>query len=238
MKLKIGARTDSGRVRTNNEDSLYIDGQRDLFIVADGMGGHKSGEVASRIAIDIIPEVLSKELSEIEEAKEIIQEAISKANKAIYDRSQFSPGKKGMGTTLVLALIIKEHILVAHAGDSRAYLIRAGEIIESTEDHSKVSEMVRIGQLTREQARDHFMKHVVTKSLGAENEIEPEIACWNWEEKSFLLLCSDGLTDMLRDDEILKIINSDEDPQGVCDQLVKAANEKGGKDNITTILVC
>jgi len=233
----IGARTDKGIVRPNNEDAFFIDEEYGLFVVADGMGGREAGEVASRMATEIIPEVIKEKTSEGLEPTAILREAIEIANERIYESSLRNAEWKGMGTTVVVALLTAETVWIAHAGDSRAYLIEGGEIIKTTEDHSKVTEMVREGLIAPAEARTHVMHNIITRVLGVRREIDPEIAVWTWPDDAVLLLCSDGLTEMLKDAEMCDIMISSGRPDEICDRLIETANDKGGRDNITAVLV-
>ncbi len=235
--MKVGYSTDAGREREINEDCLYVDEDMGLFIVADGMGGHKAGRVASKMAVEVMPGPLKHGLAAGKEEIEVIKATISKANEVIYEGSRNNKNWSGMGTTVVLALFRGNHVLIAHVGDSRAYMINNGEIKQLTEDHSKVAEMVKEGQISREQALTHKLRSVITRALGMKKEVGTEIAAWSWDGGECLLLCSDGLTDMLEDREMLAIVKSANGLQEACDNLVGMANEKGGKDNITVILI-
>ena len=237
MGYVIGARTDKGIVRPNNEDAFFIDEECGLFIVADGVGGCEAGEVASRMATEIIPGVIKEKTSGGLETSAILREAIELANRRIYESTLESAELKGMGTTVVVAWLKAETVWIAHAGDSRAYLLKGEEIIKTTEDHTKVTEMIREGLIAPAEARTHYMHNVITRVLGVKSEIDPEIAAWTWPDDAALLLCSDGLTEMLKDDEIGDIVGSSEQPNTICDQLIETANDKGGRDNITAVLV-
>ena len=209
-----------------------------LFIVADGMGGHNAGEVASKIAVDVTAEVVGAGLQAGKEVEKVFREALANANRSIFEKASVNPAWSDMGTTLLMALTTDHKVVIGHIGDSRAYLIGKGKIEQLTEDHTFVFEWLKQGLITREQARSHQARHGLTEVLGVTDEVEVDVAVWPWEKKACLLLCSDGLTDMIEDEEILAIVESASDPQEACNQLVTAANREGGEDNITVILVC
>lgn len=239
MKIEVlGSKTDSGRSRDNNQDRYFIDEKMGLFIIADGMGGHQAGEVASEIAVNTIAYFLIKNSKANNSIiYQTIQQAFQEANNKIYTCATSDPDLNGMCTTAVVALYYKNRILIAHVGDSRAYLIRSGRLKRLTQDHSLVEELLRQGDLTAEESRNHHLRHVVTKVLGSEQPVEPEIISMALIEGDFLLLCTDGLTDMVTDEEIRDIILKNDKLGAICDGLVSSANEKGGKDNITVLLI-
>jgi protein phosphatase len=215
-----------------------VDENVGLFIVADGMGGHNAGEVASRIAVEKISDAIREQLSLGKDPVAVIDGAITKANLAILDRAAWLPEWSEMGTTVVIALIKDHRVNVSHVGDSRAYLIRNGNIVQLTEDHSFVAESLKQGFITPEQARTHQSRHGLTMALGVEDRVEPETTELSWGRETCILLCSDGLTDMLEDSEILKIIKAAENPQAGCDTLAERATQKKNKDDVTVVLVC
>jgi protein phosphatase len=237
-KLKLGHRTIPGKHRSTNEDSLYLDPELGLFIVADGMGGHNAGEVASRIAVEVTVKSVQEGLVAGKEPAQVVREAIAMANESIFEKSLNNPAWDEMGTTLLMALITNDQLIIGHVGDSRAYVIRHGGIEQLTDDHTFVFEWLKEGLITKEQARTHHQRHGLTEALGITDDVESEISVWPWENNVCLLLCSDGLTDMLEDDEILAIVETSPEPEQACDTLVSAANDKGAKDDITVILVC
>jgi len=236
--LEIGHRTVSGKHRSINQDSLYVDTDLGLFIVADGMGGHNAGEVASGIAVEVIARSVREGLKAGKVGEDLIREAIAKANETILEKSLNNPAWEEMGTTALAALVIDHQVIIGHAGDSRAYRIRRGEIRQLTDDHTFVFEWLKEGLITKEEARTHSQRHGLTEALGVTEELEGEVAVWPWEDNLCLLLCSDGLTDMLDDHEILEIVEASSQPQQACNALVDAARHRGGKDDITVILVC
>lgn len=239
----FAARTNVGRVRSNNEDAFYVpqDSGKDcsLFIVADGMGGHRGGEVASQIAVkevsDYINARFSEDLNE-NNIRNLIKDSIVEANKKILMRAMESEELAGMGTTLTLALFSRKKVFIGHVGDSRAYLIRNNDIIQLTRDHSLVWQLMEEGRLTMDETRTHPMKNIITKALGIETVIEPDFLEYDLEEDDIIIICSDGLTNMLEDYEIKNIVCGQE-LETAADVLVQAANLHGGLDNITVELI-
>jgi serine/threonine protein phosphatase PrpC len=236
--LKVGFKTTNGHIRPTNQDSLHADEGLGLFIVADGMGGHNAGEVASSIAVQEIVKTIRDRLACGAEATPTISDSIREAHHAIFQNSQKKPEWYNMGTTVVLALFHLDRVLISHVGDSRAYAIKDGTIKPLTEDHSFVAEWVKQGIITPEEARTHRARHGLTMALGVDDVIETVVTDLPREQIECLLLCSDGLTDILDDAEILDTVSNVDDPQTACDLLVQRANEKGGQDDITVILIC
>jgi serine/threonine protein phosphatase PrpC len=236
--LTIGHRTNPGRGRINNEDSLYVDKDLGLFIIADGMGGHNAGEVASKIAVEVTVRSVREGLKAGKGAEEVVREAIARANETILEKSLNNPAWEEMGSTVLMALTTDHHVIIGHAGDSRAYFIQHGNIEQLTDDHTFVFEWLKEGLMTKEQARTHHQRHGLTEVLGVTDDVEAEVSVWPWEDNACLLMCSDGLTDILEDNEILAIVETASEPQRACDTLVNEANTKGADDDITVILVC
>jgi serine/threonine protein phosphatase PrpC len=234
--MKIASMTDAGLVRKTNEDSFFADARLGLLIVADGMGGHAGGEVASRVAIATISE--SWKASAVDGSPGgLIRRTIEQANTAILTEAEADPALQGMGTTLVLAFCQGDSIHLAHLGDSRAYLIRNGSIRQLTEDHSLVAQMVRTGQLTAAEAPHYHLRNVVTRSLGNQKIVEPDLSVVDWSPGDFLLLCSDGLTNMVEASELRSVISrGGADLERSCRQAIDLANQNGGRDNITAVL--
>jgi protein phosphatase len=234
--MKVASMTDPGRVRKTNEDNFFADDALGLFMVADGMGGHAGGEVASRVAIATISERMKAGLTD-GDADSLIRSAIDQANTAIRDQAEADPTLQGMGTTLVLAFCRGDEIHLAHLGDSRAYLIHDGSIQRLTEDHSLVAQMVKSGQLTAEEAPRFHLRNVVTRSLGNQKLTEPDLAVVEWNAGDYLLLCSDGLTNMVGESELRSLISAGgADLERSCQQAIERANQNGGRDNITAVL--
>jgi serine/threonine protein phosphatase PrpC len=230
MKLVAGKQTDKGRVREGNEDGFVASDRIGLFAVADGMGGHQGGEVASATALEALRSAVLDGMP--------VREAIDRANEAVIERAAVDPNLRGMGTTMTAGTLAAGNtFLVGHVGDSRAYLFRDGELAQVTEDHSLVEELVREGELTPEQAEVHPQRSVITRALGIESSIEVDIYTLDLHEGDRVLLCSDGLTGMVRVDDIAGILRREPDPQRAANQLVEAANAAGGQDNITAVVV-
>lgn len=228
--------TDQGRVRSSNQDAFLVDNDYSVWVVADGMGGHAGGDVASRLAVERIAELV---VGDIQDPVRWLQDAVRTANDAIRQEAVKRPALNNMGTTLVALTISPQtgQAVVAHVGDSRAYVFRRGALSQLTRDHTAVEESVRKGLLTPEEALTHPYRHVLSRALGPEREIEPDIGTHHLEAGDLVLLCTDGLTKMLRDEEIGAILASRATPEGLCRALIAEANRRGGEDNVTTVLV-
>jgi PPM family protein phosphatase len=230
MRLSAGAFSDSGRVRDNNEDAHLVDERLALFAIADGMGGHVGGEVASWTAIEALRAAVANGRP--------INDAITQANEAVIERSTGDPKLSGMGTTITAVIVAGgSRLLVGHVGDSRAYFLRNGTLQQLTDDHSLVGELVREGRLTAEQAESHPQRAIVTRALGVDADVDVDVYTVDVVAGDRLILCSDGLTDMVRERDIERIARTVEDPQGAAEQLVDAANSAGGVDNITVVVL-
>ena len=233
MALRIieqAGRTDVGRQRSANEDSLVV--SPPLFAVADGMGGARAGEVASAVAVEAVEG--AKESSEPAEAQ--LASIVREANRRIYDLAVADESRRGMGTTLTLAKLHGDEVSLAHVGDSRAYRLRGGELEQLTRDHSLVAELERSGQITPEAAEQHPQRSIITRALGPEPDVEVDTYTLTGREGDLFLICSDGLTSLISDDEVGSILRSAGSLDAAADELVRAANQSGGKDNITVIL--
>jgi len=237
--LKAYSITDIGERRKINQDYVYccdsqIGNLPNLFIVADGMGGHNAGDYASRFCV----EFFTNRIKESNHPSPIsaIEAALRETNEALLRKAQEQIDYEGMGTTFVVATILDNKMYVANIGDSRLYVI-GNEIRQITEDHSLVQAMVKSGKLDRDEARQHPNKNIITKALGADTFVEPDFFEVDLEEGDTVLMCSDGLTNMLEDEDIINIIKSYDDPQTAADVLVRTANQNGGIDNISIILV-
>lgn len=240
--------TDVGRKRDRNEDSFLIDRDLGLFVVADGMGGHAGGGVASRLAVDTIQETLraAKQRSPesfqpaatIEEgsAKERLREAVEAACARIFQEARANPPLLGMGTTVTSTLVVGRHVYLAHVGDSRCYLVRRGRIYQISEDHSLVNEQLKAGAMTPEEARHSRFRNIITRSVGFEEEVLVDLVGIEGEEGDQLLLCCDGLTNLVEDDEILEVVERNQ-LADVPGRLISIANDRGGDDNITVVAV-
>jgi serine/threonine protein phosphatase PrpC len=223
--------TDAGRKRRRNEDSYVL--EPPLFAVADGMGGAQAGEVASRLAVDAFREF--HEADELEPEKRVAA-IIHEANRRIYERAREDTQASGMGTTVTAALVGEESVSIGHVGDSRAYRLRGGQLEQLTDDHSLVADLVRGGRLTPEEADVHPQRSVITRALGTDPEVDVDAFTFEAEPGDVILLCSDGLTTMLTDEEIVAIVGEPKSLEHAAKQLVKAANRRGGEDNVTVVL--
>jgi protein phosphatase len=233
MALRIveeAGRTDVGRQRTANEDSLVM--RPPLFAVADGMGGAKAGEVASAVAVAAVED--ARESGEPIEAQ--LAGIVRDANRRIYDLAVADESRRGMGTTLTLVKVHDGEVSLAHVGDSRAYRMRDGELTQLTRDHSLVAELERSGQITAEAAEHHPQRSIITRALGPEPDVDVDTYTLAGREGDVFLICSDGLTSMISDDEVASILRSARSLDEAAEALVLAANQSGGKDNITVIL--
>jgi PPM family protein phosphatase len=228
--IEQAGRTDVGRQRSANEDSLVV--RPPLFAVADGMGGAKAGEVASAVAVDAVEG--AQESSAPTEAQ--LANIVRDANRRIYELAVADESRRGMGTTLTLAKLHGDEVSLAHVGDSRAYRLRGGELEQLTRDHSLVAELERSGQITAEAAEHHPQRSIITRALGPEPDVEVDTYTLAGRDGDLFLICSDGLTSMISDDEVGSILRSAGSLDEAADELVRAANQSGGKDNITVIL--
>ena len=222
--------TDTGRTRRRNEDSYVV--APPLFCVADGMGGAQAGEVASRLAAAAVEEVVDQSgRSGPERVTSLIQEA----NRRVYERSSVDPTVSGMGTTITVALV-EDGVTIGHVGDSRAYLVRGGVLTQLTEDHSLVNELVKSGKLSREEAEQHPQRSVITRALGTDPDVDVDAFTVDAQPGDLFLLCSDGLTSMVDNEEILALLERNRDDlKGATRSLLTAANRGGGEDNITVV---
>jgi PPM family protein phosphatase len=247
--LEVTSATDPGMVRSHNEDSIASDASKGLVVLADGMGGYNAGEVASGIATTVITTELQQLLEQqapfaVDQgtgkpvAERILRDQIAKANTSIYQAAQSQPQYAGMGTTLVVALFYDNKIAVAHIGDSRLYRLRGDDFGQVTRDHSLLQEQIDSGVLTKEQARHSANKNLVTRALGIDPTVEPEIHEYDAKVGDIYLLCSDGLCDMVSDEDISMALQTLGANLRLCaQQLVQMANDNGGRDNVSVILV-
>jgi serine/threonine protein phosphatase PrpC len=228
MKIEVGFATDIGRVRERNEDAVLIDPP--LYVVADGMGGHRGGQVASRVALETLESLTTQ-------GRGSLPDHVRGANRAVWDRSVEDERLSGMGTTLTAAQVDGANALIAHVGDSRAYLLRAGELRQLTDDHTLVARMVKSGEITEAEAEVHPHKNVLTRALGTDEQVDVDEDTIELLDGDRLLLCSDGLTGMVTEDQIQAILENNDQPQQAADRLVKAANRAGGIDNISVVVL-
>ncbi len=242
MKWAYAGKTDVGKVRQGNEDALFADGERGVFIVADGMGGHVAGEVASQIVTETVGPGVGEAIEQGyrgAELKKRMLKLIAEANQRILERAQDEPEKRGMGTTLtLLALVPDDGYVIDQVGDSRGYLLRDGELQQITRDHTVVQQQVDRGTLTPEQARDHPLSHILTRALGTDSAVAADSYGAETKPGDVFLLCSDGLSGMVPDSELRGILASPtDDLDEIAEALIEAANEAGGVDNVTALVV-
>ena len=250
MAIDAAGLTDVGMRRDHNEDALCVNPEHSLFIVCDGMGGHAAGEVASQIAVETVEkftQATSRDEDitwpfEYDESLSLnanrLRTAIRLANQRVIAHIQERKECKGMGTTIACSLLDEQRISLGHVGDSRIYLVRGDQLTQLTRDHSWIDEQLKQGILTPEEARKHPLRNVITRALGSRDDVLVDVADQTLEPDDVVLLCSDGLTGMLEDPEILAIVREYEyDLQTACRELIAQANAKGGDDNITVILV-
>ncbi len=248
MRILAAGQTDVGCVRKHNEDNFLVDAELNLFIVADGLGGHAAGEVASQIVVDKVGQFISQTVEQdrtwpLEYDVSLpydgnrLKAALMLADQAILDDIRGNPERESMGSTVVAALLRDNHATLVHVGDSRAYLVNASEIRQITRDHSWVAEQVANGILTSEEARKHPFRNVITQALGNGGDLDVAVQDVEIAELDCLLLCSDGLSGMLQDQDIWQIVNNADSPQSAVQKLVKDARANGGEDNITAVLV-
>jgi PPM family protein phosphatase len=250
MKITFQAVTDVGRKRKGNEDSHFVNPEQHLFVVADGMGGHAAGEVASKIAVDAINEFIcltggDKDITwpfglddSISYDGNRLKTAVRYANRKVLDATREKSEYEGMATTVAAVLMDGATANLAHVGDSRVYLVRGSGLVQLTTDHSWINEQIQSGLISADQARTHPLRNVVTRALGGKADCQVEMQTHEMAPGDILLLCSDGLTTMMPDDEIARVVGStDSDLPAAAQALVSAANERGGEDNITVLLI-
>jgi PPM family protein phosphatase len=238
MRFSCAARTDVGVVRSGNEDSYRMADDRCLFIVADGMGGHAAGEVASEMATQLVAQEFRpvRGMSDDELMAQMVG-AIRAANSAIYRRTLQEQDKRGMGTTVTVLKLLPRRYLIGQVGDSRAYLLRGGVLTQITTDHSYVQEQVDAGRLTPEEARVHPYANVITRCVGSSGDVVPDLFIGTLEAGDLVLLASDGLTGMLEDEDVKAVLERDLSLEEMVHQLIEDANRRGGLDNITVLRV-
>lgn len=238
----VFAKTDIGKEREQNQDYYYIPDANDdikLYILADGMGGYKGGEIASKLATESVKQYIYDNFETTEKQKEgilkLVKDAILYANFKVYERSKQTEDLGGMGTTLEVCLIYNNKAYIGHIGDSRIYRIRKGLIRRLTKDHSYVQKLIEDGKITRQEALTHPKKNMLTKALGCTPYVEPDIRARNIEQNDILIMCSDGLTNMISEETICEVVR--ENPNVAADELIKRANQSGGYDNITVVII-
>ena len=240
--MRVLAKSDVGRAREMNQDSFYVsdvNGPVKLYILADGMGGYKGGEIASSLAVTSAKHYIVNNIQKVRKEKEevlaLVKSAIEYANLVVYEKSREDEELHDMGTTLDICLIINNRVFIGHIGDSRVYRVRKNIIRKLTTDHSYVEKLLKEGTITKEEAYNHPKKNMLMKALGCSSLVEPDVMCKGFLKDDILFMCSDGLTNMLRDNEIYDILlKNPVNPELV---LVNEANKKGGLDNITVIII-
>jgi protein phosphatase len=243
MTIEIHAAVDPGRARSNNEDSVATDDSVALAVLADGMGGYNAGEVASSMATSFINSELGRWLREASsqasdaEVRRAMDICVDNANRAIFTAANANPQYAGMGTTLVVAVFRDDRVLLGHVGDSRCYRLRGGRLQQITRDHSLLQEQIDAGLITPEQAAFSANKNLVTRAVGVEDSVQLETRQHDVQPGDIFMLCSDGLSDMLDDDSIAQVLLGQESLESGTRALIDAANDAGGKDNISVILV-
>jgi PPM family protein phosphatase len=228
MKVTAAVATDVGLVREGNEDSYLTD--EPLFAVADGMGGHRGGEVASQLAVETLEKLFKKRIGEL-------PDQVQEANRVVFERSVVDEKVAGMGTTLTAALVEGDRVRLAHVGDSRAYLLREGDLRLLTEDHTLVHRMVTEGEISKEEAESHPQRSVLTRALGVDTIVDVDDDTVQVRPGDRLLLCTDGLTSMVSEQAIEEVLRAVPDPQEAAERLVRLANEGGGTDNTTVVVL-
>lgn len=242
-QLEFFSAIDTGRARSNNEDTVQVDEPLKLAVLADGMGGYNAGEVASDMAATCVREELARRIAattppmQAAEIRQALQDSAQQANRTVFDASRNRAEYAGMGTTLVLALFEEDKLWVGHIGDSRAYRLRGGLLEQISRDHSLLQEQIDAGLLKPEEAAFSMHRNLVTRAVGVEPEVELEVREHDLRAGDLVLLCSDGLSDMLNDTQIAQILRSQESLEAIATTLIAAANAAGGRDNIAVILV-
>ena len=241
--MRVFTKTDIGKVRSMNQDSFLVSEKENglkIYILADGMGGYKGGEIASKVAITAVYKFITEKFEEISKDKDsildLLEDAIAFANSAIYEESEQDEELQDMGTTLEVLLIYKNKVYIGHIGDSRIYRIRKNNMKKITTDHSYVEKLIQDGEITREESYNHPKKNLLIKALGTDEEVEPDLIYTVLSKNDILIICSDGLTNMISEEEIFKIVR-ETNSENVVEVLVEEANEAGGLDNITVIFI-
>ncbi|MBE7025632.1 MAG: Stp1/IreP family PP2C-type Ser/Thr phosphatase [Ruminococcaceae bacterium] len=239
--IAFAAKTDIGKVRKINQDYYLASADKPyLFILCDGMGGHKSGEVASRAAAESIETYIRMHSTldlDDTKAERVLKGAVSYANNIVSTRASSHEDYTGMGTTTDVCMLDFDMLYIAHVGDSRVYLLREGKLSQLTTDHSYVEELVQSGLITEKEAMSHPDKNVITRAVGTNRTVECDFISTEIHQDDILLMCSDGLSNMLTESEIKNMLISDENPEQVVDNLIRCANDNGGRDNITAIVI-
>ncbi|MFI0435877.1 MAG: Stp1/IreP family PP2C-type Ser/Thr phosphatase [Parachlamydiaceae bacterium] len=239
-QISVHCISDIGHVRHNNEDASKLLKEERFFVLADGMGGHQAGEVASTTAVDSLCDLFRRypffSLIDIDEAKQLMRKIIQEVNTLVYKLGRENPNLRGMGTTLCFLFLHPSGLIYGHVGDSRIYRFRQGRLEQLSRDHSLLRELIDLGQLSEQQAEDFIYKNIITKAIGTESTVEPTICDTSLQEGDILIMCSDGLSDLVSSDVMESIIASHPE-EDVIRLLVEKAKKNGGYDNITVVLV-
>ena len=240
--MKVFAKTDIGKARQTNQDFYYISSPEEviqLYILADGMGGYKGGDIASCLAVDSVKKYIESNYATTEKEKEslqtLIKNAIEYANMVVYEKSKVSQELEGMGTTIEVCLIYNNRAYIGHIGDSRIYRLRKEFLKRVTVDHSYVEKLIKDGTITREESYTHPKKNMLTKALGCTSYVEPDVMVKGFQKEDILVLCSDGLTNLITEEQLETIIR--QNLEKAAENLIEKANELGGYDNITVIII-
>jgi protein phosphatase len=242
LRLQAACATDRGRVRSTNEDSLLLELERRLFIVSDGMGGEQAGAIASKAVVTVLPGLIGEQISRARPANDkaierALREAIVRLSARLRDESAGRAGMQGMGATVAVACLRGRKAHLAHMGDSRIYILRGSRLQRQTEDHSVVALLLKLGEISAQDAKRHPARGKLSRYVGMSGEVFPDVRTVRIRVGDRILLCSDGLTGMLSDDEIRRLLEANADPKTACNALVAAANNAGGRDNITVLIV-
>ena len=242
IRLQAACLTDRGKVREENQDDCAVDAKRGIFVVADGVGGAAAGAVAAQAVVKVLPGLVAKGVAALPKLTEAgiegaLRDAIADLSEKVKAQTANDPELRGMSSTVVMALVRQRVAYIAHAGDSRAYLFRKGKLEQLARDHSVVAVMVELGQITPEQARVHPSRNRITRCVGMKGNLSADVRHISVGPGSRLLLCTDGLTGMLTDEAIARILRREKDAKSACRKLVAEANRAGGQDNITALIV-
>lgn len=240
--FRWGAETHAGKQREENQDSFFADPEPALFLVSDGMGGHRGGALASGIVAEDLPVMIENALDRLKVGtprtiRALLERMIAEQSKQLQLEGTSETGFRDMGATLVIVLLRKGRCFVANLGDSRAYRLRKGRMVQLTRDHSVVSELIKKGRIEPEEVADHYTRGQITRYIGMEEKANSHVRSFTLKKGDRLLLCTDGLTDMVADKGIAAILKAENDPQTACESLVAAANKAGGHDNITALVI-
>lgn len=239
--MEVGFRTDKGKMRSNNEDACYVMPFLKVFIVADGVGGNNSGEIASRTAVDSIVQYIRKhpmdDVKNLRSVKQYFNRCLKAANDSVLENSRKFDQNKGMATTVVISYFVEDRVYILNIGDSRAYIFRNGELKQLTEDHTYVNSLVKAGVITTEEAENHVKRNMITRAVGAGNTVEADYFVQHVRPGDIILLCTDGLYGEVDAGEIAGYLGQGRTMIDTCYELLKQANRNGGSDNITMICV-